>query len=236
MKNRVDLVHWESFLDFDDEKVDGLLITLKNVNGVIAFANENLILFGRKEFGKFAITDGGASKLERCVEKRDVSWELSSNDPGTNLNSFENLLYFLLILNFEGFQSRVLESGIIPFCDILFDGFSFQIVLNFLDGFQEWKILVSSTNLFILLFFELFQQLNDWKNTHLRFVGNFLLVVFLKRKHCQMLHYYWVSLLPSGSLVGDSVEWPFDGEDSHSGIVSVVDTDPSEAHGFDSLL
>lgn len=39
-----------------------------------------------------------------------------------------------------------------------------------------------------------------------------------------------VCLLATGSLMGDGIEWSFDAIDGEPGIVSVIDTDPSESN------
>ena len=125
MENCIDLMHWETFFDLDDEKVDWFLIALENVNGVIAFTNENLILFGREEFCVLSITDGLAAELKGCVQEWNELREKVSDDFWAYFDCLEDLLNFLSALNLKGLQTRILESRIKTFSNVLFLGLFF---------------------------------------------------------------------------------------------------------------
>lgn len=51
-----------------------------------------------------------------------------------------------------------------------------------------------------------------------------------------MLYNHGIGLLPSGSLVRDSVEWSFNSIDGHPGLVVLVYANPSESYQLELLL
>ena len=67
MENCINRLHRESFFNFDNEKVDNLFITLKNINWVVTFTDQNLILFTWEKLSKFSIKNCCTSILKRCI-------------------------------------------------------------------------------------------------------------------------------------------------------------------------
>jgi hypothetical protein len=125
MENGIDLMHWEPFFDFDDEKVDWFFIALENVNGIIAFTDENFILFWREKFCVFSVTDSLAAELKWRVQEWNKLRENVSDDFWAYFDCFEDLLYFLSTLNLKGLQTRILETSVKTFSNILFLGLFF---------------------------------------------------------------------------------------------------------------
>jgi hypothetical protein len=68
MENAVNRLHGETFLHLNNKEVDALLITLKQVNRIVAFTYQNLVLLVWKELSKFIIGDCCAAILEGRVE------------------------------------------------------------------------------------------------------------------------------------------------------------------------
>ena len=64
MENGVDLVHRESLFNLNDEKVYRLFIALQNVNRVIAFTNQNLVLLRREELCVSSVTYRGTTEFK----------------------------------------------------------------------------------------------------------------------------------------------------------------------------
>ena len=58
MEDCVDLMHREALFDFNDEEVDGLFITLQDIDWIVALADEYFIFLGWEEFSEFTVTDG----------------------------------------------------------------------------------------------------------------------------------------------------------------------------------
>lgn len=64
MENGVNLVHRESLFNLNNEKVYRLFIALQNVNRVIAFTNQNLVLFRREELCESPVTYRGTTEFK----------------------------------------------------------------------------------------------------------------------------------------------------------------------------
>lgn len=95
MEDGVNLMHRESLFDFYDKEVDGLLVTLQNIDGIVAFTNKDFIFLGGEEFGEFPITDCGAAELEGSIEEGNVLRIKITDDLGTDFYSLKDLLYLL---------------------------------------------------------------------------------------------------------------------------------------------
>lgn len=236
MKDCVHWMHWESLFHLNDEEIYRLLITLKNVNWVIAFTNENFVLFWREKFSESAIADCRTAELKWSIQQRYVLRINRRNDFGTNLDSLEYLLNFIRIFNLEGLQPWILKELLVSFKHVLFHSLFLQIRSNFLYRFKVGEVFIPSTNLFVFLLFHLSQQLNHRKNTHLRLIWKLLLIILFKRKYSQMLDDDRISLLSSHCFVSNSVQGSFYSENSHSCVVIIIHTYPSKSHCLNSLL
>ena len=156
MKNGVNLLHRESLFDLNDKKVNWLFVALKNVDRVIAFAYQNFVFFTGEELRILAVTYGCASELEGCIQQWDVLRERETYDFRTYLDSFKDLVDFVIALNLKSFQSWVLECRLITFCNILFYRLFLQIPWYFLYRLEVRKVLITTAQLLVLLFLQLF--------------------------------------------------------------------------------
>jgi len=64
MEDAVNRLHGEPFLYFDNEEVNGFLVTLQKINWVVAFTYQDFVLFTGEEFRKFTIGDCCTSILK----------------------------------------------------------------------------------------------------------------------------------------------------------------------------
>lgn len=135
MENGVDLVHRESLFNLNDEKVYRLLVPLQNINRVVAFTNQNLVLFRREKLRVSSVAYRSATEFKWCIEKRNVFGEQIPNDLGANLYSFKDFLYLLSILYFKSFEPRILECSVIAFGDVLLLSLFFQVTWYLFDWF-----------------------------------------------------------------------------------------------------
>jgi hypothetical protein len=69
MEDGINLMHGEALFDFDDKEVNGLLITLEDVDRIVALTDEDLIFLRGEEFSEFSVTDGGAAELKGGIEE-----------------------------------------------------------------------------------------------------------------------------------------------------------------------
>lgn len=60
-------LHWESLWNLNYKEVYILLISLEQINRIIAFDDKNLIIFCREKFCVFGILDGYMFKFETGV-------------------------------------------------------------------------------------------------------------------------------------------------------------------------
>ena len=72
MENRVNFIHRKILFHLYDEEVDHLFVRLKQVNGIVAFTDEDLAVFAGQEFHEFFVNDGRMSKFERTIDQRYV--------------------------------------------------------------------------------------------------------------------------------------------------------------------